>query len=285
MNYILLADSGSTKTHWCLMADGKPMSDVRTKGLNPFQMSGDEIALTLQQELLPALPTADVDSVYFYGAGCTPEKQPLVADTLRRVLTINGVCEVRSDMLAAARAICGHAPGIACILGTGSNSCAFDGQEITMNVPALGFILGDEGSGAVLGRMLVGNVLKRQLPAAVCERFLSQYATTQADIIERVYRQPQPNKYLASFAPFLKENIGVPEVEAIVKEGFRAFLRRNVAQYPGYHSLPIGFNGGIAEAFEEQLTTVLAEEGMHLGRIIQEPMEGLVEYHQEMIER
>ncbi len=281
MKYILLADSGSTKTHWCLMADGKPVNDVRTKGLNPFQMNGEEIALTLQQELLPALPTAEVDCVYFYGAGCTPEKQPLVADALRSVLTISGVCEVHSDMLAAARAICGHAPGIACILGTGSNSCAFDGQKITMNVPALGFILGDEGSGAVLGRTLVGNVLKRQLPAAVCERFLSQYATTQADIIERVYRQPQPNKYLASFAPFLKENIGVPEVEAMVKEGFRAFLHRNVAQYPDYLSLPIGFNGGIATTFEEQLMAVLAEENMHLGRIIQEPMQGLVEYHKQ----
>ncbi len=279
MKNILIADGGSTKAQWCLLADGKPVAESRTTGLNPFQMSGDEIAHTLRQDLLPALPTAEVDGVYFYGAGCTPEKQPVVAAALRGVFSVKGACEVRSDMLAAARAICGHAPGIACILGTGSNSCAFDGSEITMNVPALGFILGDEGSGAVLGRTLVGNVLKRQLPAAVCEKFLQQYATTQADIIERVYRQPQANKYLAAFAPFLKENIAVPEVEAMVKEGFRAFLRRNVAQYPGHNSLPIGFNGSIAVAFEPQLRAVLAEEGMRPGRIITSPMEGLVEYH------
>ncbi len=277
--YVLIADSGSTKTQWCLLHDGTPIQDVRTKGLNPFQMTGDEIARTLRQDLLPSLPTHEIDHVYFYGAGCTPEKQPLVADAIRKVLTINGQCEVKSDMLAAARAICGHEAGIACILGTGSNSCAFDGTEITMNVPALGFILGDEGSGAVLGRTLVGNVLKRQLPAAICEKFLEQYAVTQADIIERVYRQPQANKYLASFAPFLKENIDIPEIEEMVKEGFRLFLRRNVAQYPSYEQLPIGFNGSIAMVFEPQLRAVLAEEGMHLGRIIQAPMEGLVEYH------
>ena len=278
---ILLADSGSTKTDWGLVENGKLVKRLRTSGMNPFQMSEEAITEEIKTHLVPELPGTVLDEVHFYGAGCTKEKQPIVERALRANLTINGECEVASDMLGAARGICGHKPGIACILGTGSNSCSYDGKNLVKNVPPLGFILGDEGSGAVLGKLLVGDVLKNQMPEAITKRFFEKYKLTSAEIIDRVYRQPKPNTFLASFVPFLEENIDEPKIYNLVKESFRSFLRRNVMQYDGWQTLPIGFNGSIAKIYKKPLLEALEEEGMHLGRIIQAPMEAMVEYHVE----
>ena len=278
---ILLADSGSTKTDWGLVENGKLVKRLRTSGMNPFQMSEEAITEEIKTHLVPELPGTVLDEVHFYGAGCTKEKQPIVERVLRANLTINGECEVASDMLGAARGICGHKPGIACILGTGSNSCSYDGKNLVKNVSPLGFILGDEGSGAVLGKLLVGDVLKNQMPEAITKRFFEKYKLTSAEIIDRVYRQPKPNTFLASFVPFLEENIDEPKIYNLVKESFRSFLRRNVMQYDGWQTLPIGFNGSIAKIYKKPLLEALEEEGMHLGRIIQAPMEAMVEYHVE----
>lgn len=278
---ILLADSGSTKTDWGLVENGKLVKRLRTSGMNPFQMSEEAITEEIKTHLVPELPGTVLDEVHFYGAGCTKEKQPIVERALRANLTINGECEVASDMLGAARGICGHKPGIACILGTGSNSCSYDGKNLVKNVSPLGFILGDEGSGAVLGKLLVGDVLKNQMPEAITKRFFEKYKLTSAEMINRVYRQPKPNTFLASFVPFLEENIDEPKIYNLVKESFRSFLRRNVMQYDGWQTLPIGFNGSIAKIYKKPLLEALEEEGMHLGRIIQAPMEAMVEYHVE----
>lgn len=278
---ILLADSGSTKTDWGLVENGKLVKRLRTSGMNPFQMSEEAITEEIKTHLVPELPGTVLDEVHFYGAGCTKEKQPIVERALRANLTINGECEVASDMLGAARGICGHKPGIACILGTGSNSCSYDGKNLVKNVSPLGFILGDEGSGAVLGKLLVGDVLKNQMPEAITKRFFEKYKLTSAEIIDRVYRRPKPNTFLASFVPFLEENIDEPKIYNLVKESFRSFLRRNVMQYDGWQTLPIGFNGSIAKIYKKPLLEALEEEGMHLGRIIQAPMEAMVEYHVE----
>lgn len=278
---ILLADSGSTKTDWGLVENGKLVKRLRTSGMNPFQMSEEAITEEIKTHLVPELPGTVLDEVHFYGAGCTKEKQPIVERALRANLTINGECEVASDMLGAARGICGHKPGIACILGTGSNSCSYDGKNLVKNVSPLGFILGDEGSGAVLGKLLVGDVLKNQMPEAITKRFFEKYKLTSAEIIDRVYRQPKPNTFLASFVPFLEKNIDEPKIYNLVKESFRSFLRRNVMQYDGWQTLPIGFNGSIAKIYKKPLLEALEEEGMHLGRIIQAPMEAMVEYHVE----
>lgn len=278
---ILLADSGSTKTDWGLVENGKLVKRLRTSGMNPFQMSEEAITEEIKTHLVPELPGTVLDEVHFYGAGCTKEKQPIVERALRANLTINDECEVASDMLGAARGICGHKPGIACILGTGSNSCSYDGKNLVKNVSPLGFILGDEGSGAVLGKLLVGDVLKNQMPEAITKRFFEKYKLTSAEIIDRVYRQPKPNTFLASFVPFLEENIDEPKIYNLVKESFRSFLRRNVMQYDDWQTLPIGFNGSIAKIYKKPLLEALEEEGMHLGRIIQAPMEAMVEYHVE----
>lgn len=276
---ILLADSGSTKTDWCLVDGRTTVARVRTRGTNPFFQSSDEIADEIASALIPQLPSAEVDDVFFYGAGCTAEKQSVLADALSRHLSVSGRLEVATDMLAAARSLCGHEPGIACILGTGSNSCAYDGTVITKNVSPLGFILGDEGSGAVLGKTLVGDILKEQLPRHIIEKFNDKFHLTAADIIERVYRQKLPNRFLASLVPFLGENIADESVERLVVDSFRRFLVRNVKLYDGWDRLPIGFNGSIAYYYRPQLVKALQAEGMTLGRIVQAPMDGLIEYH------
>lgn len=276
---ILLADSGSTKTDWCLVDQKNNVTKVRTAGINPFFQSSEEIANELATHLVPHLPTTHLESVYFYGAGCTKEKSPIVAEALKKQFEITGACEVATDMLAAARGLCGHQPGIACIMGTGSNSCAYDGKDITKNVSPLGFILGDEGSGAVLGRTLVGDVLKNQLPKDIVEAFHAEYELSNADIIDHVYRQKFPNRFLASFVPFLAKHIENKAIFDLVKENFRRFLVRNVKQYQGWEHLPIGFVGSIAYYFQQSLKEALAAEHMTIGKTIQAPMEGLIAYH------
>lgn len=276
---ILLADSGSTKTDWCLVDQKNSVTKVRTAGINPFFQSSEEIANELATHLVPHLPTTRLESVYFYGAGCTKEKSPIVAEALKKQFEITGACEVATDMLAAARGLCGHQPGIACIMGTGSNSCAYDGKDITKNVSPLGFILGDEGSGAVLGRTLVGDVLKNQLPKDIVEAFHVEYGLSNADIIDHVYRQKFPNRFLASFVPFLAKHIENKAIFDLVKENFRRFLIRNVKQYQGWEHLPIGFVGSIAYYFQQPLKEALEAEHMTIGKTIQAPMEGLIAYH------
>lgn len=251
---------------------------LATRGMNPYFQSVEEMADELDTSLCPHLPAGPLEAVWFYGAGCTPEKAPAVRRVLASRLAVDGGVEVHSDLLAAARALCGHRPGIACILGTGSNSCFYDGAQIAAHVPPLGFILGDEGSGAVLGRLLVGDLLKGRLPAALQEEFLTAYALTPAEVIDRVYRRPFPNRFLASLSPFLASHLHVPEVRRLVKESFLAFLTRNVWQYD-YRRHAAGFCGSVAYHYRDLLAEAACEAGVRLGAVVRSPMEGLLAYH------
>ncbi len=277
---ILIADSGSTKTHWCLMAANGQTSEFFTDGINPFQQTSDGICTSIKTQLLPQIAklmwVGPITKIFFYGAGCTPEKKPAVAVALKACFKQAEEVVVESDMLGAARGLVGHTDGIACILGTGSNSCLFDGTNIVKNVPALGFILGDEGSGAVLGKRLVADLLKNQMGEELKEKFLTQYNLTQADIIENVYRKPFPNRYLASLSRFASENLDNEKVYALVYDHFAHFVIRNLKQYP---NLPVGFIGSIAYYYQDVLKKVLADHGMTFAQAIQSPMEGLKEYH------
>ena len=254
---ILIADSGSTKTDWCVVREGRPVRRFETDGTNPFFQAPEQIERTLASQLLPRLDGRPV---------------------LRSLLDVRRV-EVGSDMLAAARALCGRDPGIACILGTGSNSCRWDGQRIAEQVSPLGFILGDEGSGAVLGRRLVGDCLKNRLPAGLREKFLDRFGLTPAEILDRVYRQPFPNRFLASLSPFLAEHIAVPEIRALVEESFGDFFRRNVAQYAGSSSLPVHCVGSVAYFYREPLERAAGRLSLRLGTVLRSPIEGLIAYH------
>ena len=278
---ILIADSGSTKTDWCVVEKGKLIQQISTKGTNPFFQSEEEISNEIATALLPQLTTNAFDAVYFYGAGCGfPDKIAMVHRAIIRHLQVSGdEVEVNTDMLAAARGLCGHEAGIACILGTGSNSCFYNGKEIISNISPLGFILGDEGSGAVLGKLLVGDVLKNQLPSTIKEAFLKQFDLTVPEIIDRVYRQPFPNRFLASLSPFMAQHLDEPAIRTLVLNSFIAFLRRNVMQYD-YKQYPAHFIGSVAHCYKDILQEAAQQTGIQVGKILQSPMEGLIQYHQ-----
>ena len=275
---MLIADSGSTKTDWCVILDNTPIKRIGTKGLNPFFQSEEEIQQELTHSLLPQLPEGTIDSVYFYGAGCTPEKAPTLRRAIADSLPVVGNIKAYSDMLAAARGLCGREAGITCILGTGSNSCFYDGKEIVNHISPLGFILGDDGSGAVLGKLLVGDILKNQLSPTIKEVFLKQFDLTVPEIIDRVYRQPFPNRFLASLSPFIAQHLEEPGIRQLVLGSFIAFLRRNVMQYD-YTQYPAHFIGSVAHCYKEILQEAAQETGIRIGKILQSPMEGLIQYH------
>jgi len=277
-NMILIADSGSTKTDWCVSNRGEQLQRIITSGLNPYFVSEDEIEREIRLSLLPKLQTHQFDAFYFYGSGCTPEKIPMMHTVLNRCFEVK-TSAVDSDLSGAARGAFGRTPGIVCILGTGSNSCYYDGEKIVSNVPSLGFILGDEGSGAALGKLLVSDLLKNQLPAGLKEKFLQEFDLTLGMIIERVYRRPFPNRFLASFSPFLLRNIEEPALRLLVFNGFRSFLTRNVMQYD-YKRYPIRFIGSVAYYYREILEEAVLACGMQSGGVMRQPMEGLVKYHE-----
>ena len=277
---ILIADSGSTKTDWCLIDNAANSTQTAsTQGINPFYQSEAEIERIIGSELIPVLPDAKgAESVYFYGAGLRPEMIGKMTAVLTRALEAQYV-EAASDLLGAARALFQSEEGIACILGTGSNSGLYDGCYITANTPPLGFILGDEGSGAVLGKLFLGSLCKGLMPEGLLEEYLDETQQSQADIINAVYRKPLPNRYLAQTAPFIHRHLHLPEVEAIVTDNFRAFFRRNLAQYHR-NDLPVRAIGSIAIHFEKQFAKAAQLEGFTQKILTaKSPMQGLVKYH------
>jgi N-acetylglucosamine kinase-like BadF-type ATPase len=274
---ILLADSGSTKTDWCLAENQHGVLRLKTQGINPYQQDEATIKSILQTELLPQMAEYRPKQLFFYGSGCTVVKADDMHRCLTDTLSIEEI-EVQTDLMAAARALCQHEKGIACILGTGSNSCLYDGDIITSNVPPLGYILGDEGSGAVLGRQLVGNIIKGQMPKELKEEFLSTYHLTVPEIIENVYRRPLANRYLASLSLFMASHREVEEIHRLLLDSFMAFFRRNVAHY-GCPELPVNFIGGIAHQYSTELEEAASATGFTLGTVVQSPMEGMIRFH------
>jgi N-acetylglucosamine kinase-like BadF-type ATPase len=272
-NMMLIADSGSTKTDWAWIENGTIVHRVTTAGINPVHQSEEEILVDPQTVL-----QWGADEVFFYGAGCIPEKKGVVEKVLRKVFPDADRIEVESDLLGAARAVCQHQEGLACILGTGSNSCLYDGEKIVGNVPPLGYILGDEGSGAVLGKLFLNALFKGALPDGMKEDFLQSSGLSYPEIIQRVYRQPMANRFLASTSLYISEHLDVPALRDLVKQNFRDFFHKNIAQY-GRHDLPVGAIGSIAYHYRDLLQEVAEEEGYKLSTVAKSPMEGLVTYH------
>ena len=274
---ILIADSGSTKTDWCVAENGCILRRIQAEGINPVYQTDEELC-GAARGVARRLDGLRPEAIRFYGAGCIHPQTERVRHALRQAFAETDDVEVGSDMLGAARALCGHQAGIVCILGTGSNSCYYDGAKIVANVSPLGFILGDEGSGAVLGKLLVGSLLKNQLAPGLKEEFLTTYALTPADIIDRVYRRPLPNRFLASLSPFLAAHLDDPGIHRLVLDSFRDFLRRNVMQYD-WQAYNVHFCGSIAYHYQTILAEAASEEGVRVGQIVRSPMEGLVRYH------
>lgn len=294
---ILIADSGGSKTDWALVSlptdTHKYVLKVRTQGLNPFHQSKDVILKALEEELMPALYKAaeqsgtfskeydiaeKVTQIAFYGAGCTRALSPIVGEALA-VAFPSASIKVESDLLGAANAVCGHEEGIACILGTGANSCLYDGEQIVANIPPLGYILGDEGSGAVLGKMLLNGIFKGDLPTEIRDLYLEWSGLTYPEIIDKVYRQPLANRFLASSSKFIKENLQYAELEGLVRYNFDTFFKKNILKYTVSSIRVISAVGGIASAFEEQFRASADSFGYQVGKVLSSPIDGLIEYY------
>ena len=275
---ILIADSRSTKTDWVLVGEnGQVVEQVTTAGMNPYHQTDEELVSILKTTPWTTQESGEEMTLSFYGSGCTPVQIPRLREILVRNLTNVSVCDVYSDLVGAARAVCGHQEGVACILGTGANSCLYDGEQIVQNTPALGYILGDEGSGAVLGRKFLNAMYKGRLPLELKECFEKEYQLTMADVIQRVYREPMANRFLASLSLFIGKHLDVPELRQLVVENFREFLRLNVQPYHR-PELPVGFVGSMASHYEKELREAARLEGFVVGAVMKSPMEGLIRY-------
>lgn len=275
----LIADSGSTKVDWRALMDDGSVKQIGTEGINPVFMSSEDIIKIINEKLLPETG-AKVDKVWFYGAGVLPgEPTEKLKACFQEVFP---GCELfaASDILAAARALCGKKTGIACILGTGANSCYYDGENAVSNVKAGGFILGDEASGAYFGKKLISDYIKGMLPPAIEKEFTKRYNLDYLAIVQKVYKEPLPSRFLASFSPFINEFRNHPHMAALLKNGFDEFLKRNITHYDYKHN-DVNFVGSIAYYYKDILEKCVAANGMRMGKVLKAPIDGLVEYHKE----
>ncbi len=274
----LIADSGSTKAEWCLI-DGQKKRKIITQGISPYFLSSIQIKSILEQELLPGLKAAVPEIIHFYGTGCSkPENVTIVKQALRKLFTAANI-NVTSDLMGAAKALCGDEKGVACILGTGSNSCYFNGRKIVNNSPGLGFILGDEGSGAYMGKKVVQYFLYNTFDPDLMDRFKAKYNTDSTTILDAVYRQPLPNRYLAAFVGFLIENRGHFMIENIIEDSFNDFFFTHICKYKESWTLPIHFTGSVAYGFKDVLKEMCQSYELELGNVLKQPMDGLIKYH------
>lgn len=274
---ILIADSGATKADWYLVENGEILHFFSSKGISPVFQSQQEIAEELRESVIQEFIKWEIEVIYFYGSGCTAENIPTVWNALNQSFVTDNI-KVYSDIIAVAHSLCGNKAGIACILGTGSNSCEWNGKAIVKQISPLGFILGDEGSGAYMGKKLLGDALKNRLSERIKEKLLKEYELTPGKIIDKVYREPYPSRFLASFSPFIKENILDDSIRSIVKESFNQFFERNVMQY-NYNKYNVNFAGSIAWHYSELLHETAKSKAINIGKIIKSPIDGLIEYY------
>ncbi len=279
---ILIADGGSTKCSWCLLDDAKTRVYFNTEGYNPDFMDTAAVVASLDQNMPDTLPRAQVREVYFYGAGVSSaQKAEVIAAALRQVFPQTRA-HVTEDLLAAARALLGHKPGFAAILGTGTNSCIYDGEKIIYNVDSLGYFLGDEGSGSYFGKRLLRDYLRGLLPDGLQEALREEYNLgSRNEILDRLYNQPLPNRFLASFAKFAYDHNNVSYCREIVLEGFETFFQNLVLHYPRYQEYTFNCVGSVGYNFRDVLTQIARNHGMEVGKIIRSPIDDLVTYHEE----
>ncbi len=274
----LIADSGSTKTEWCLLKNGKPVI-FTTQGMSPYFLDDTGIAKIIEDEVNPYLKKQPIGEVHFYGAGCKDPNNKKRFKKIFETIFPDAKINVENDLFGAARSLCGLEKGIACILGTGSNSCYFNGKNIIKNSPGLGYVLGDEGSGAILGKKVIQHYLYDIFEDDMKTRFEEKFAITPAEILKAVYHQPLPNRYLASFTKFLSENRGHYMIENIIEDGLNEFFYTHIIRYAESKKLPIHFTGGVASGFKDIIAQLCSGYDLELGQITKTPMEGLIKFH------
>lgn len=276
----LVVDSGSTKADWAYVSPAG-VNTFSTQGLNPYFHKPDDTERILlgDQKFVSSIPVQEISHVYFYGAGCSDAQfcQTMI-DGLKRVFTKSTI-EVEHDLLGAARATCGKQPGIAGILGTGSNSCLYDGKSVIDNITALAHVLGDDGGGVHLGKLILQAYFYRELPQDLHAKFEATYPEGKRAIIHRIYEGEGQNVRIAEFARFIIDQRESAFCQSLIEEAFRIFTTRHLMKYEGHQSLPINLVGSIADSLQPELKKVLAQHGLKLGKIIRRPIESLVEFH------
>ena len=292
---ILVADSGSTKTDWVLAPDtcssnksDHSFTKVKTQGINPFHQSMDRIEAIMQNELITHLsnemgtdyPLNAISSVAFYGAGCNEASIPMMTDIMQKIFP-TATIDVASDMLGAARALFGDEQGVACILGTGSNSCYYDGRKMLRNIPPLGYILGDEGGGASLGKLFLNGIFKGTISNEIRDRYLENEGFVYTDVIEAVYRKPLPHRFLASISKFILKNISELELQDLVRRNFDHFFKNNIRQYDDFGNKKISAIGSIAHYYKNLFIEIAKDNDYEVIDVVQSPLEGLLSYHQQ----
>jgi len=276
---ILIADSGSTKTHWTLMEEQRIVTTVQTAGMNPYFISSETVEAILKADLVPNLPADFVKEIYFYGSGCSTENNNNMLRDAMMLYFRKATILVYHDILGAARSLLGRKKGIACILGTGCNACYYDGEEVFSNVPSLGYLFGDEGAGSNLGKIFMEKYLKDKLPTEIKAEFEKAYGLSLEDILNALYNRPFPNRFLASFSEFIGPRKDHPFFHTLVKKSFQSFIDEQIKKYPGYKRLPISFVGSIAWYYRDILLEASIENNLNVGTILKSPMEGLVTFH------
>ncbi|ADY51583.1 N-acetylglucosamine kinase [Pseudopedobacter saltans DSM 12145] len=276
---ILIADSGSTKTSWCLLKQGEEPLKFNSEGYNPYYVGADYIEQSVRASLPELVSATEINEVYFYGAGCSADKSPVVVEALKKVFVNAGIVEVESDLLAAAKSVLGDSEGFVGILGTGTNSCIYDGKKITDQVDSLGFILGDEGSGAYLGKSVLIAYVRGYMPADLKSKFDKEFNLSSAEIISKIYTEPLPNRFSATFSKFVGDNIDHLFIQQLVKKSFRDFFTNIVSYYPHFSKYSFNCVGSVAYTYLPYLEEVASEFNMSIGQIIRNPLSGLVKYH------
>ncbi len=275
----LIADSGATKTEWRITGNSSNKRTIQTEGLNPYYHTTDSIIKVLKDELIPKIESNSIKKIFFYGAGCdNSSKTKIVEKALHQCFNQSEI-NVYHDLLAAARACCMDEPGVACILGTGSNSCRYDGEKITEHIPSLAFILGDEGSAGYFGKKLINSYFRCELPDELAVELEQSHNMNLDYIMENLYKKSQFSRFIASYSSFLGVHKNHPFVEELLCKGFENFITRIVAKYSGVASLKVSFVGSVARAHQGLIEKILNENDLKVGRFIQNPTERLVEYH------
>ncbi|QNH60904.1 N-acetylglucosamine kinase [Hymenobacter sediminicola] len=277
---ILIADGGSTKSSWCQLDEAGNRVYFNTEGYNPDFIKTAEIAASLDKNLPETLPRAEITEVYYYGAGVSNAKKAEIIAAAMRQIFPNAKVKVDHDLLAAAHALLGDKPGFAAILGTGTNSCLYDGEKVIHNVDSLGYFLGDEGSGSFIGKRLLRDYLRGLLPDGLQEIFQKEFNLTREDILDRLYNQPLPNRFLASFGKFTYDHNNISYCREIVLQGFETFFTNIVAHYPNYQDYTFNCVGSVGYNFRDALAQVARAHNMEVGKIIRSPIDDLVSYHE-----
>lgn len=281
---IIIADGGSTKTNWCLLDENNKKIYFNTEGYNPYFVGSDYIVTSLKKGLPQDLAVEKIQEVNYYGAGVhNAEKAQIVEDAFRQLFP-NAKIEIGHDLLAAARALLGDSAGFAAILGTGTNTCIYDGQKIVKNINSAAYILGDEGSGCYIGKKLLTDFIRGLMPEAVAKAFYDTYQLNESEIMDNVYTKPLANRFCASFSKFVYDNtVNIEYTQKIVNDSFEAFFENLVSKYPNYQNYTFNCIGSVAYNFRNVLEEKANQYGMQVGKIIRSPIDDLVAFHQERL--